>query len=730
MPNMFHRALNVMLRCAPALGTGLLIALAGEARADTVRVPLQKFTAASALELRCVSGGQNLSVPIPERWKVTRAVLGLHYTASNNMVSGISQMVVRVNGELVTQMKLETLAPGVTREVQIPIAYLRPGYNTVTFQVAQHYLGDQCEQPCAPDVWTSVSLPQSSLQMDYEPQPVPLRLGEAAAWVFDPKQFPEASVNLIASTAAPEDVTMMAIAASGIARRLDYRKVKFTHSEDIKPGVDNVLVGTTAFAEEVLSRYGLRLDASGGGRIKVFYLPKPDGGKDRLHALIVVAGNQAADVKVAAETFASIALPYPGSDEIHTFAFSMPDISMHSGRAELVPDKVYDLGALGLPTSTFLGPNGRAAARGFSSPAADLSFRLPSGFLVKQNQYAKLLLNFSYGAGLRPDSSLSLSLNDKQIRDIRLDNTAGNYLEGYKLEIPTRLFRPGTNTISFRPNLNTSRQICDAANSEGLFVTIFGNSTLHFPPMPHVVEMPKMELFALNGFPFTRWPDGFKTLVYLPRRDSASIDTALNLIGMISQKNGFPLFGTQVVFAEPQEWDGEMLVVGEAAAIPKSIMAKAPFQPDGAAGIPYPVSRGWDSETSAAVSRQRAGLGEGSGLLMEFESGAQKGHSVVVATAQTAGDLLALGDALLSPGVQGRIRGDVALVQLDMAEYDVISIEVGKRYSTGDRGRISEMDAFLYANPYAFHVLIVLALVTVSLLGFWLLRRHRARRRA
>jgi len=278
------------------------------------------------------------------------------------------------------------------------------------------------------------------------------------------------------------------------------------------------------------------------------------------------------------------------------------------------------------------------------------------------------------------------------------------------------------------PYLNTARQVCDASNTDGLFVTIYENSTLEFPPMPHFVEMPKTELFTLNGFPFTRWPDGYETMVYLPQHDAGSIDTAFNLIGMITQKNGFPLFGTQVVFDEPKGWKGELLVVGPANAIPKSIMALAPFQPDGMGNIPYPVSRGWDSETAIALSKQQAGLGEGTGLLMEFQSSNQKGRSVLVATAQNEKDLALLGDALLSPSIQARIKGDVSLVQLDVPEYDVVSMEVGKKYSTGDKGHISELDAFLYANPYVFYVSIAAALLALSLLGFWLARRHRAKR--
>jgi len=722
MGTIFHRAVKVSAVLAVAL------CLHQAALADTVKLPLQKFTSASALEMRCLSGGQNISIPIPERWNVTKAVLSIRYTVSNNMLPDLSQLVLRVNGELVSQMKLDNMAPGTAKEILIPVERLHPGYNNFSFQVAQHYARNQCEQPCAPDLWTNISVSDSSIQMDYEMRPIPLKLGQAAGWVFDPKQFPEGAVNMVADTSTPEAVTMVGIAASGIARRFDYRKVKFSHSDDIRQGVDNVLIGTTAFVGEVLARYGIPLEVQEGGLIKVLYVPKKDGSKDGLHALIVVTGKQAPELKIAAETFANMSLPYPGTAEMHALSFSMPDISMYSGREELVPDKVYEFSTLGMESSSFLGFNGRVTNKGFSNPATDITFRLPPDFLIKQNQYAKIKLNFSYGAGLRTDSSLSVSLNDKQIRDIHLDSPSGNYIEEYRLDIPTYLFKPGANTFTFRPYLNTARQVCDASNTDGLFVTIFGNSTLSFPPMPHFVEMPKSELFVLNGFPFTRWPDGYETMVYLPQHDSGSIDTALNLIGMVTQKNGFPLFGTKVVFAEPKDWEGELLVVGEANAIPKSLMSLAPFQPDGAADIPYPVSRGWDSETSIAISKQRAGLGEGAGLLMEFESGVKKGRSVVVATAQTEKDLLALGDALLSPGVQARIHGDVSLVQLDVPEYDVVSMEVGKKYSTGDKGDVSRVDAFLYANPYVFYGLIALGLVGLSWFLFWLARRNRAKR--
>ena len=697
--------------------------------AETVKLPLQKFTSAGSLEMRCISGGQNLSFPIPNRWEVRKASVNLHYTVSNNLLGDISQMVVKLNGDPITQVKLNPQSPVATLDIPLPLALLENGYNDLTFQVAQHYLANNCEQPCAPDLWTNISLSQSYIQIEYDLKPIPLRLGLAVETIFDSKQFSDVMVNLVSDTASAETITMAGLIASGIARHFDYRKVRFSHSIDIKPGVDNVLVGSSKFANGVLDRYRLKLPAGDGGLIKVQHVPLPSGGIDKQHALITISANDPLPLKIAAQTFTNMSLPYPGTDELRAYSFSIPDISMYGGRQVLATDKVYEFSALGMSSYTFQGQTGKPSKRGFTGSPSELAFRLPPDFLIKQNQYAKLNLNFAYGAGLRNDSTVTITVNGAQVRDIHLDKVGGSFIEGYKVDLPTYLFKPGSNVITFRPYLNTPRQVCDVSITDGLFVSIFDNSTLVFPPMPHFVEMPKLELFALNGFPFTKWPDGYQTLIYLPKADDgASIDTALNLIGLISQRNGFPLFGTQITFTEPKDWDGEMLVVGKTADIPKSLLERAPMQLDGIGMVPYPVNRSWDSETSIALSKQLSGLGEGSGLLMEFESAYKRGRSVVVATAQNDKDMLTLGDALLQSGILARITGDLNLIKLNVPDYDVVSLSVGNKYSTGNKENVSFIDSLLFSNPYTLYALIGVALVVISLLAFQFLRRHRSKR--
>jgi len=697
--------------------------------AETTSLAFQKFTSLGTMEIRCISGGQNLSFPIPERWDVRKATINLRYTVSNNLIGAISQMVIKLNGSPIGQVKLNPLTPVATVDLTLPKELLETGYNDLTFQVAQHYQTSNCEQPCAPDLWTNISLSQSFINIDYELKTIPLGIGSATAMTFDPKQFSDVAVNVVAESASAEAMTFAGLIASGIARHFDYREVRFTHSLDFKPGVDNMLVGSTAFANQVLDRYRLKIPAGEGGLIKIQHLPQISGGIDKQHALISVTGDEALALKIAAQTFTNMSLPYPGTSELRAFAFNIPDISMYGGRQVLVTDKLYEFKDLGMASYTFQGQTGKPGKRGYTGGASELAFRLPPDFLIKQNQYAKLSLNFAYAAGLRNDSTVTITVNGVQVRDIHLDKGGGNFIEGYKIDLPTYLFKPGSNLISFRPYLNTHREVCEVSITEGLFVSIFENSTLLFPPMPHFVEMPKLELFALNGFPFTKWPDGYQTLVYVPQpKDGAAIDTALNLIGLISQRNGFPLFGTQITFTEPKDWEGEMLVVGKSSDIPKSIFERSPMQPDGIGIVPYPINRSWDSETTIARSKQLSGLGEGNGLLMQFESANKRGRSVVVATAQNEKDLRVLGFALLQSGILARISGDLNIINLNVPNYDVVSLSVGSKYSTGNKENASVIDAILFSHPITVYFLIALVITMISAAVYFLLRRHRESR--
>jgi hypothetical protein len=643
----------------------------------------------------------------------------LRYTVSTNLIPESSQLVVRMAGQPVAQARLNPMAPEVKLGIEIPARLLEPGYNSLSFQVAQHFSKNQCESPCSPDLWTNISLRDSWVEMDYEWKDVPLQLSALSSFVFDPRLMPAGEVHIVTEDDSARSATIAGIVASGIARRFDYRPVSFTVSRTPRAGMDNVLVGKRAFASRILGE-GAKLPASKGGLLRVAPLAGADGTPDPKRALLVVTGDTDEAVKLAAITFTNISFRFPGSQDLEAFGFTIPEVRQYSGRETIATDQVYELKTLNFPSQSFVGVN---------PGARSITFRLPPDFHIKPNQYAKLAINFSYGAGLKNDSSFSILVNGRGVRAVALDSPSGNFIDGYKLDIPTYVFKPGTNTIEFAANLHAPGQVCDLIQPDGLFLTVYGNSTISFPPMPHFVEMPRLELFMHSGFPVTRWPDGHEAKVWLTEKDDRVLAAALNVLGVATQRNGFPLFEVEFTHERPAA-EAEILMVGRLDSLGAEVLRAAPLKiVDGVAQVPYPVVRGWNTEATApATSRQKGTLGPGRGVLMQFQSPWFPGRTITTLTAERPEDLLVTSALLTTSTVQGQTRGDLVLIEPAEPEPRVGAMESGARYATGKEGSYSPIESFFYTRPEAYYVAAALGVLLRCVGLFFALRRWRAKR--
>lgn len=699
----------------------VLVTLSPSASAANVTLSLDKLTGSPALSLICSEAKQSLDLPVPDRWSLTRVTTEIHYTSSMGLVTDESQLVFLINDAPFALTHLDSARPDVRIKLNVPVEYMRSGYNRLTIQAIQTTKTKGCEAPCAPDKFTHINLVDSSIHMEYEEKPVPLGLSSIAGFLFDPKIFPEARVNIVLEDQSPASMTQAAIVSSGIARRFDYRKVKFSVTDAPRPGMDNVVIGSGTFVGALLEKSGMTLGEVGGGFLKIFPLPVPDAIPDPAHALVVITGAKPDHVRLAAETFANISINFPGSQEMDTYSLSIPDIPAYAGREVLEAEKTYDFKTLNFPTATF---------QGINPWAKPISFRLPADFLIQQNLTAKVMLNFAYGAGARADSALNIVVNDKAVRAIRLNDEDGGYFDNYQVDIPTFLFRPGQNEISFGIELHPAADSCPLIVGN-LFVTMFENSTLTFPGMPHFVEMPKLELFMLNGFPFTRWPDGHDALVYIPEASRYVLAAALNLIGLMTQRNGFPLISLQVTDKLPRNWTGDVLMLGSPRQVPRDMQAKSPLNTGVRSDISYPIIRDWEHAYTFAHVNQTGTLGPQQGLLVQFESPYQAGRSVMLVGAEQPELLYKLSEEMLDPEVQGEIRGGISILDLG-PEYDrtrVTSLRSERGYTTGKGEDISALESFLYTHPMVYYALLFLVTVALAWALYHVLMRYRMSRK-
>lgn len=703
--------------------------------AERLSLPLYKVSAGvKAIDLHCNSSEYEMQIAIPKRWLVKKAVLRFNYTNSTSLLKQNSQLTVALNKNPLVQLKLDPLAPNGFAEVELPVNLLPAGYNRLSFTATQHYsLG--CEQPCGPELWTRLKLDEALLDIEYEWDAVPLRLSDLSELIFDPKIMSDAHLHLITESIKDEDtLTSAGIVASGAALRFDYRKTLFTLSNQVTEGMDNILVGEKGFVESFLKKLGVNMTVE-GPTLKLMHLPtKLEGGEasfDAGRVLLVVTGRNTDEIKLAAETMSILTIPFPDTDEMKISEFALPEIALYEGKGMVTAGEKYPFKKMNFKNRTF---------SGLDPTPEEITFRLPPDFLIKQNQQATISLDFSFGAGMKSDSTMNILLNGEFVSTARMDNQNGGIISNYQITLPTYLFKGGTNVLKFSPKMTPLfGEHCHFLQTGNLQMSLFDTSFLEFPPMPHRIELPRLDLLFLNGFPYTRWPDGFDTLVILSEANSASANAALNLIGMITQKNGYPLFGIRMTTNLEEKWDKEIILIGRTDTIPSEYYAKAPLQLGEMNKVPYPVYQNWDVRKGMSWSQQASGMNSEKGIIMQFASPYKEGHVVTLFTATSDEGVEHLGHALLEPAVQLAIKGDLAFVEYildkfkqekfgDGADFKVTALSAGASFVTGKGGEISTVNYYLSSYPWLYWIILSAVIFIIAIITYIILRHRRKRR--
>jgi len=80
------------------------------------------------------------------------------------------------------------------------------------------------------------------------------------------------------------------------------------------------------------------------------------------------------------------------------------------------------------------------------------------------------------------------------------------------------------------------------------------------------------------------------------------------------------------------------------------------------------------------------------------------------------------------PVVQGRIAGDLAILELSSPEFQVASAEMGSKYYVGERGPVSRLSSLLYTYPWLFLGLLLVAFIILAYAFYHLLKKQRRKR--
>lgn len=733
---------------------GFGVGASSPAAAVTIRVPLPEIAPVQNHQLRGATDRFSFSLPIPERWKVRRAVLRFSYVNSSALIARISRLVFTLRDRPLAQVRLNPDTPEGEVTVPIPPELLLPGYNECTFWVAQHYTEEECEDPFAPELWTWLNLEDAQILFELEANPVPLRVSAIADFLFDPRNIFDTRANLVLPALTPVSLRAAAVVASGISLRYAYRAPRITLGDSLRPGVDNIVIGIRSEIAS-LPPQAAKTAFPSGAEIRVEHLPEPRSEPkpgeppflaNPAHALVLVTGESAAELEAASRAFASLSYPLPDTPSTRIEAVRLPEVEEHSVQRGLFPGKTYTFASLGKRTTEFLH---------ISPPPLDLELRLPAGLHLATNAFVSVILHMAYDAAMRSDSVLNILLNGKFISAVRLDNPKGDYFKGYRIDIPFSSFKSGMNRLSLKAELTPLHtDKCTLIQTENLRLTVFDDSAVIIPEAPFWIRMPRLDLFFQDAFPLGRWPDLREASVYLAEKTPQAAEAAVNAVAICAQKLGYPPVALGWAIApETIPADRDLLVVGPLSSIPAPLLAAAPLrgldplrltfpsQPRPRAHVSEPVDF-WsrpprpqasvpfhpsDLTAHSPVEVDLSGtLGAGRGAMMQFQHPNAGGRTVTLLTGGESADLLRLGRTLWEPAVQAAAQGDFVLLRLDAQRPETVALTLGPTYFIGVPGRMPALQNFINTHPLlALGVLLALLLILCTLL----VRLIRGRRR-
>ncbi len=732
-----------------------------------IRMSLEKLTMVEDVRLQGASDRTSpyrFSIPVPERWTVRDATLHFSFINSNALLKDRSQLIVYLGENPLGQISLDPLSPKGDVSLPIPGQLLKPGYNAFSFQAAQHYQEEGCEDPGAPELWTWIDLRNAYVIVEYDEKPLPLRLSAVIDFLFEAPNPNPPDVHIIIPELNSEYLHFASRAASGVALRYDYRPIRFSVSDHIRDGADNIAIGPPDFLNS-LNR--APFPEIMGATLRIAQAPlssypeKPTMENeaetaqqegtltfDPTRALIMATGRTLEEIDRASLALSLLSYPLPNSSSVRVEDIVEPELSKYLMQDGLTPGKTYTLSSLGFKNTGFEGS--------FPTPAG-FQFRLPSDVHLSQNRFVTLYLNMAFGAGMRSDSTLNIRVNDRFVGAVRLNDDMGGFFRGYQVQIMLSAFRPGDNNVVFVPVLTPMiTDQCTFIQTQNLRLTVFSDSRLILPDIPHWIEMPQLEALMRDGFPFSMWPDFRDSEIFVADKNFMAAGAAVNAVALLARKIGYPPTGLTWRLGPPTGATGKNgIVVGSLPAIPESLMAAAPVDilakgrtPEPQIPRPKPLEEPskdlWSrfipkedllptnvtraARPDTAIIRFGQALSGGRAAMMEFQSPHQPDRTFLIFTAADSETLQRGGRALWEPAVQSALAGDLALIDLGHPDFRTQSLSVGDPYYLGGVGAFPKVEYYVNTYPWIFLGVVVGLLMAMALLTYLILRRIRRKR--
>ncbi|HWL80901.1 MAG TPA: UDP-forming cellulose synthase catalytic subunit [Roseomonas sp.] len=700
---------------------------------------LRQLGLSGPMQLHGVSDLQGVLFGIRADEVVTGAKLVLQGATSPALIPELSQIAITLNEQFIG-----TITPDRARPSFGPIEFpVNPVFfteaNRLNFRFTGRYAAE-CNDPLSGLLWSTIS-DLSTLQLTVEKLPLARDLARLPEPFFDRRlRNQRLTLPVVLPDGAGIDlVRAAAVATSWFAVQADYRGAVFPVSTGV-PLRGNAMV-LVAGSETVP---GLTLPRMEGPTLAV--VPNPS---DPDSLLLVVGGRTSAEAAVAAQALAVGKQALSGEIAMVQQP-EMPARAPYDAPRWIRDDRPVRFGELVDPSEL--------QSFGFAPGAISIPFRTAPDLYTWRDRPLPVDVKFRAPPGPVVDvavSRLDTTLNNHYLKSFPLREAEPSWpwswvarqtglgavpdrTEGQVGLPPYLVF--GQNEMQLRFDMRPlNRGDCTAIPGD-VRASIDPDSTIDLSRAYHFTELPNLAYFAGAGFPFTKMADFSSTAAVLPERaNTLELSSFLTLLGKMAAIVGSPATGIQVVrpSAMEQMADRDLLVVGAIGrqpALATLLGRNGPLRMEGnrvSVALPDALEsfRNLFLSDDRRLQRQQleavlAAPGEGTGMLIGFESPLKGHRSVVALTGTNPQGMEAMVNALGDTKQLSQVQGDLVLV----SGGRLSAFKINPNYTLGNLPLHLWPQYWLGKRPDLLLLLAAIAAICIAVPTYWALRRRAALR--
>ena len=671
--------------------------------ADIKIEPLSVFKGIKHELIKGYNAQSDVSVPIPYRWKVNSVILHIEFVPSRALVSKRSVLTLYFNGVALYQQKLNTGIDRYSADIKVP-SILLSDYNDIKIDATQHYCMNCCEKEDSPELWTEILWKDSYIKLKYKPKIIHNNLTYLKNYILDDKQYNPLNFGILLQNQDDDFITFGAKIAGFLGNIIKYRKIYVNSVKNIFSNQDIFVVGTKDFVKRILKLKG---DIP-----NIFVLQNP---LFPSKGIVVLTADSKDELNNIINSFISIKKVTLIGANLNLTKFKKPKINAYESPSLVPFDKKISFYDLGYRDFKYYNP----------SYIYSVYFNIPTDTYLYSKSKMDFHLAYNYGSGARDDSVINIFLNGKFLTQLPVKKHYGTILEETNIEIPVYMLSPGKNKITVQYGLiPTGKGFCVAPNFNELHGTVFAQkSYIRLPNLPHWIQMPYMQYFTTQIYPFSIYPDMKHTQFFVSSKNSKLISSLYTLCAYMGEKTRIPFYSLKVVSNE-NSIDKNSNIIALGSDFPEIFYKNLPLSiNNGNIELKYSLFSKIKNLIKSKILhlKQKENLQmildlkdklEDETLLIMGQSPYKEDKTLFLINSRNSNDILSMVEKLYIPKYLSKIKGD--FVVFDKDTNNIYYANLAKKYYIG---HLPLFEYILFNLGYSLQMLLIYAVLVIFILA-------------